>query len=357
MGKVDSIYKQLIFGIQQSGFKYQDVRRSGVTRQQIKSAQLEIPLSEGFPLLTLKAMPFKLIVSELLWFLKGQTNIYHLHAHNNHIWDKDAYNYYIFQCAKCRVEPELRNLDEFIAEVMARSLPQLEEYADEFGLGPYYWLGDVGKNYSYQWTNWNDTSNQLFNLVCGLRQSPMDSRHIVTGWNPSELMETALPPCHWAFEALVAPTFDWQKEEYGWPEYNFTLKWHQRSVDTFLGLPFNIASYALLGIIIQTLTGIHCSGLIGDLSNVHLYSNHEDAIKVLEPLNPMQYGSPEVTISASGQSILNSIVQTLNSNGSYPEKREDFEVLLSKLQVSDFELHHYQSFEKIQADMVAPDNI
>lgn len=357
MGKVDVLYKQLLYGIENQGFEYQDVRRSTVKRKQIKSVNLEIPMSEGFPLLTLKAMPFKLIVSELLWFLKGQTNIYWLHSHNNHIWDQDAYNFYIHVCHLSRVEPEFRTLESFVQGVFNRNLEELENYSSEQGLLCEYWLGDVGKNYSHQWTNWQGEHNQFFTLVRGLRVNPMDSRHIVTGWNPLEINETALPPCHWAFEILVSPTPKWKQEEEGWPEYNFTLKWHQRSVDTFLGLPFNIASYALLGIIIQTLTGHHFSGLIGDLSNVHIYSNHYDAIKQLEPLNPTAFGSPEVTITIEGQSILNSIVQTLNSNGSSEEKQEDFEALIERLQVNNFQLHHYQSFEKIQAGMVAPDKI
>lgn len=357
MGKVDVLYKQLIHGIQEQGFEYQDVRRSTVTRKQLKSVQLEIPMSEGFPLLTLKAMPFKLIVSELLWFLKGQTNIYWLHSHNNHIWDKDAYNYYVraYQDNHPNFPQNVLTFDEFVDRLsQAQGYDDLQDFQ---GLGRQFYLGDVGKNYSYQWTEWEDRTNQIFNLVRNLRLNPMDSRHIVTGWNPNELYETALPPCHWAFEILVAPTPKWKQEEEGWPEYNFTLKWHQRSVDTFLGLPFNIASYALMGIIIQTLTGIHFSGLIGDLSNVHIYSNHYDAIKQLEPLIPTTYGSPEVTISKNGQKVLNSIVQALNSNGDVMDKDVHFEFLIKKLNVSDFQLHHYQSFEKIQADMVAPDKI
>lgn len=357
MGKVDVLYKQLLYGIENQGFEYQDVRRSTVKRKQIKSVNLEIPMSEGFPLLTLKAMPFKLIVSELLWFLKGQTNIYWLHSNNNHIWDQDAYNFYIKQYKQ--VYPSsLQNqltFTEFVDTInQANGVKALNNFQY---LGTNYSLGDVGKNYSYQWTSWDGDINQFFTLVCGLRERPMDSRHILTGWNPLELSQTALPPCHWAMEILVAPTPKFRQEEEGWPEFNFTLKWHQRSVDTFLGLPFNIASYALMGIIIQTLTGHHFSGLIGDLSNVHVYSNHYDAIKQLEPLIPTTFGSPEVTITAEGQSILNSIVQTLNSKGSNLEKQQDFEVLIEKLQVNNFQLHHYQSFEKIQADMVAPDKI
>lgn len=357
MGKIDVIYKQLLYGIQEQGFEYQDVRRSSVKRKQIKSANIEIPMSEGFPLLTLKAMPFKLIVSELLWFLKGQTNIYWLHANNNHIWDQDAYNYYVRAYEKFHPRSAWHNkliYSEFVDIIsQAESFDRLREFQ---GI-PNFTLGDVGKNYSYQWASWKSDFNQIYNLVRGLRKNPMDSRHIVTGWNPKELYETALPPCHWAFEALVALTPKWKQEEEGWPEYNFTLKWHQRSVDTFLGLPFNIASYAMMGIIIQTLTGIHFSGLIGDLSNVHIYSNHYEAIKKLAPLIPTTFGSPEVTITTEGQSILNSIVQTLNSSGYEEEKEQDFMVLMNKLHVGCFQLHHYQSFEKIQADMVAPDKI
>lgn len=357
MGKVDILYKQLLYGIENQGFEYQDVRRSTVKRKQIKSVNLEIPMSEGFPLLTLKAMPFKLIVSELLWFLKGQTNIYWLHSSNNHIWDKDAYNYYIHRYENHFPRTAWHNkliYSEFVDRMAeADNFSSLQNFQ---GI-PDFYIGDVGKNYSYQWTNWQGEHNQFYHLVRGLRENPMDSRHIVTGWSPLEINETALPPCHWAFEILVAPTPKFRQEEEGWPEYNFTLKWHQRSCDVFLGIPFNIASYALMGIIIQTLTGHHFSGLIGDLSNVHIYSNHYDAIKQLEPLIPTTYGSPEVTITIEGQSILKEIIDSLIYEHDPSQQKKDFEFFIQKLEVTHFQLHYYQSFEKIQADMVAPDKI
>ncbi len=346
MGAVDTVYKKLIYNIQQNGFTYQDVRRSEVTRTQVKSAVFELSMGDGLPLLTLKAMPFKMIVKELLWFLRGETNIVNLVKAKVHIWDQDAYNMYLKQYSLNDWQHDKLTLEEFIDAIKNDKNSLLITGVTR------YKLGDLGPVYGKQWRDFNGV-DQVFEFIKNLRLKPMDTRHIVTAWNPGELHKVALPPCHRDFEALVAPTPKFKQEEEGLPEYNFSLKWTQRSVDTFLGLPFNIASYGVLGIIIQYLTGIHFNSLIANLSNVHIYSNHEEAIKKMEGLYPDTFPSPEMSFSPNAIELFTKF-QSIPAEELVPA---DLNAVIDNLIADDFILNHYQSFERIQADMVAPDSI
>lgn len=233
MSQIDRVYNQLAETIIFDGFSYSDKTRNNVGLVQIPHYTLEIDVLSEFPLLTTKKVYWKKILVELLWMLSGSTSLDYLHKNNVHIWDKDSENF------KCH---------------------------------PF--LGDVGRIYGPQWRSWAHPfyqSNpyyldQIENLVTGLKTSPFNRRHIVTAWNPAELSMMCLPPCHWSFEIL--PFYDENKN------ICFVLKWHQRSVDTFLGLPFDIASYAFLGKMLEQTTGYKFTNLIGDLSNVHFYKPH-----------------------------------------------------------------------------------
>lgn len=225
MSKVDIIYHDLSKAIVDYGYWYKDDSRDKRCKQ-ISSAAIQIPLDK-FPLLTTKKMFTKGIVGELIWFLRGESNIQYLNDNGIHIWDDDANN-----------------------------------FSDD---------GNVGRNYGVQWRDWSKTCvsgdsccsgeeplDQIFNLIQNLKKKPIGRRHIVTAWNPAELGMTALPPCHWAWEVIPRPLFDWEKEKMAElkiieldlkrseiksfidnvdnvPQYGFDLKWHQRSVDTFLG--------------------------------------------------------------------------------------------------------------------------
>lgn len=198
-----------------------DIRkgRNGVTRS-LFGRQMYFDLSVGFPLLTTKEVNFHAIVVELLWFLRGDTNIKFLHEHDVHIWD---------------------------------------EWADEDG--------NLGRIYGAQWRRWGTGLDQISKVIEGLRSDPYGRRHIVTAWNPAEINQMALPPCHCLFQFYV----DSLKR--------LSCQVYQRSADIFLGVPFNIASYALLIHIIAHEAGLLVGELIHTLGDVHLYNNHIDQAK------------------------------------------------------------------------------
>lgn len=327
MAKIDVIYANLSKAILDYGYIYKDESR-GKNCKQISTATLSIPLTE-FPLLTTKKMFTKGIVGELLWFLRGDSNIKYLNDNGIKIWDEDAKNF---------------SKD-----------------------------GDVGRNYGVQWRDWTGRNkkgnvDQFVNLIDALKKKPIGRRHIVTAWNPAELNQTALPPCHWAFEVLPRPLFDHEKialvkqsiilekdfrpselREYikdvnNVPQYGFDLKWHQRSVDTFLGLPFNIASYALLAHIIGKLTNFVPLNIVGDLSNVHFYEPHiEVAVEQLQR-DPNTHEGCNLLFSERFNDDVNKY-----HNGDI--STNDF---LKYLRIEDFIFDNYKSFDSLKAEMFAP---
>ena len=246
MENVNIQYKELLRKILDEGFEYTDKSR-GVQRKQITSTTLNIDLKQGFPAINLKELYWKGIVGELIWFLNGDTNIKYLVDNNIHIWDKDAYNYH------CKVSDNTIGKDEFKVKY--------DEFVNHIKTGnkqkviagSNYKFGELGRVYGSQWRNWFNPEyrthgyiDQISNVIKGLRENPMGTKHLVTAWNPAELNDMALPPCHWSFEILVEPikcTSNYCYKNEGCektcckdePQYQFTLKWHQRSVDTFLG--------------------------------------------------------------------------------------------------------------------------
>jgi thymidylate synthase len=228
MNTLDKKYQQLLSDIIAFGVEKKD--RTGTGTISEFGHQIRHKMSEGFPLLTTKKMAWKQIVSELLWFLTGQTNIAFLHKHNNHIWDGD-YN------KSGRTD------------------------------------GDLGPIYGKQWRKWdgkNGRIDQIDDLVKELKTNPDSRRLMVSAWNVGELNEMVLPPCHYGFQV-------WTREENG--KRYISLMWNQRSVDTFLGLPFNIASYGLLLHIIANEVDMIPDELIGNLGDTHLYLNHIEQAK------------------------------------------------------------------------------
>ena len=226
--QLDKKYQQLLSDIIEFGVEKKD--RTGTGTISEFGHQIRHKMSEGFPLLTTKKMAWKQIVSELLWFLTGQTNISFLHKHNNHIWDGDY-------------------------EKSGRT------------------DGDLGPIYGKQWRKWdgkNGKIDQIDDLVRNLKENPDSRRLMVSAWNVGELDQMVLPPCHYGFQI-------WTREENG--QRYISLMWNQRSVDTFLGLPFNIASYGLLLHIIANEVNMIPDELIGNLGDTHLYSNHIEQAK------------------------------------------------------------------------------
>jgi thymidylate synthase len=341
MAKIDKKYHKLLRMILKKGTKYEDPNRKGVNRIQIPSYTFKHDFKDGFPAITTKKLYWKGVVGELIWFLRGDTSIKYLVSNNINIWNKDAFNFY-----KKKFPNSKLTLSEFI-------------YKNKEGSR----RDNLGRVYGAQWRNWIDIGwddsiiglDQISNLINGLKENPMGTRHIVTAWNPAEINDMALPPCHWSFEILVEPistkkrnnnyTKDFKYigsvptsvlDANNEPKYQFTLKWHQRSVDTFLGLPFNIASYALLAQIIGSLTNMIPKGIIGDLSNVHIYEPHLDAVKEQLSRDVDKYNSPK-------------LIQFFEPN----TKDDITEVYLDLLQIQQFELEGYESYSRISAEMLA----
>lgn len=241
-------------------------------------------LSEGFPILTTKKVSFHNIIAELLWFLRGQTNIKDLHKYNCHIWDEDAYNYYKKQ--------NQFKVDQF-------SFNQFLEWIGT-DCGNYIY-GDCGKQYGYQWRNWNSNLDQIKELINSLRNTPESRRHIVTAWNPSDLNDLALHPCHCFFQMNCRP-INWvynidllyhcteeigikesqvinYVKEHNLPFYYLDCEFYQRSADTILGVPYNISSYALLLHILAKMCNMIPGELIHTFGDVHIYENHQKAVE------------------------------------------------------------------------------
>jgi thymidylate synthase len=272
--EIDRQYSELLEHIIRFGVDKTD--RTGTGTKSIFGWQIRHNMQNGFPALTTKKLAWKQVCSELLWFLTGQTNISFLLKHNNHIWDGDAYKNY---AAKTSLDAdEQLTKEEFIEKVKTD-----KDFAKQWGnLGPIY-----GK----QWRKWEsevveysgmkyerEPIDQIDNLVKELKTNPNSRRLMVSAWNVGQLDQMILPPCHYGFQCYV------RDGKY------LSLMWNQRSVDTFLGLPFNIASYGLLLHILANECGMIPDELIGNLGDVHLYSNHIEQAK--EQLSRTPYDLP-----------------------------------------------------------------
>jgi thymidylate synthase len=300
MNNIDKHYQALLQDILDNGVEKSD--RTGTGTISIFGRQIRHKMSEGFPLLTTKKMAWKTMVTELLWFLRGDTNIKFLLDYNCHIWDGDAWKNYIDEfrrtCPKC---PEITK-EEFINKIKTD-----EVFAKQWGeLGPIYgkqwrqWQGWVDMNGNEKGSLWYD---QILQLVHSLRTNPDSRRLMVSAWNVAELDQMVLPPCHYGFQVYTRELTEYEKfhlklddvTNNNPPTRAISLMWNQRSVDTFLGLPFNIASYGLLLEIIAKEVNMVPDELIGNLGDVHLYSNHIEQAKMQILRKPFRL--PKVNIT------------------------------------------------------------
>ena len=271
MNNLDKAYQQLLSDIIEFGVEKED--RTGTGTISVFGKQIRHKMSEGFPLLTTKKMHWKSIVTELIWFLRGDTNIKYLVDNGCNIWNGDAYKTYERVWNWDLDEP--LPINEFIERIKTDN-----NFATMWGnLGPIY-----GK----QWRSWktnktvvvghngnhnefgNVVIDQIQNLINELKTNPDSRRLMVSAWNVGELDQMVLPPCHYGFQV-------WTREENG--QRYISLMWNQRSADTFLGLPFNIASYGLLLHIIANEVNMIPDELIGNLGDTHLYLNHIEQAK------------------------------------------------------------------------------
>lgn len=286
-------YLQLCRTILDQGSVKED--RTGTGTKSVFGYQMRFDLSKGFPLMTTKKTTFRLVVSELLWFLKGDTNVQTLIKERNHIWDEWAFDKWVK--SEDYQGPDMTNFgrraanDEDFQQVLDEQMKIfgnriLED--DEFAR----LYGDLGPVYGRQWRSW-PTSNgqsidQIKNVIESIKNNPDSRRHIVTAWNPEEVDQMALPPCHTFFQFYVV---------------NGTLscQLYQRSADVFLGVPFNIASYALLTHLIAKECGLQSGEFIHTLGDAHIYSNHMDQVN--EQLSREPLSLPEISISNEKSSI------------------------------------------------------
>lgn len=353
MAEIDIKYHHLLTKILKEGFTYEDPNRKGVNRIQVQDYRFEHSFKDGFPAITTKKLAWKSVVGELIWFLRGDTNIQYLLNNNISIWSKDGYNYYLRKCKEDHWIP--LSYADWKKEVKNRSENIWDTRVKNRNAG-----GDLGRIYGAQWRKWDNGYSgkshldQISNLIEGLKKNPMGTKHIVTAWNPAELDGMALPPCHWSFEILVKPLHKMKKKLMltqikspkdidKIPIYEFTLKWHQRSVDTFLGLPFNIASYALLAQIIGKITNMVPIGIIGDLSNVHIYEPHLDAVKEQLKNNPNKYDKCELHILDEFHYLTDEdFVGKLSTNH-----------IISELRIDMFDLNGYKSYPPIKTEMLS----
>jgi thymidylate synthase len=311
MNNLDTRYQALLQDILDNGVEKKD--RTGTGTISVFGRQIRHKMSEGFPLLTTKKMAWNVMVAELLWFLRGDTNIKFLLDYDCHIWDGDAYKNYAAKTSM-DVGGQLTK-EEFIKQIKTD-----EEFAKKWG--------DLGPIYGKQWRNWNEFSepgwdsfkiDQIQNLINELKTNPDSRRLMVSAWNVGQLDEMVLPPCHYGFQvytrelsheerigvclskrteskfAAHVDTNETLMDDWGIPKRAISLMWNQRSVDTFLGLPFNIASYGLLLEIIAKEVNMIPDELIGNLGDVHLYSNHIEQAK--QQIWRTAYELPKVEIT------------------------------------------------------------
>jgi thymidylate synthase len=266
-------------------------------------------MSEGYPLLTTKKMAFKTMVTELLWFLRGDTNIKYLVDNGCRIWDGDAYKNYVSKQTDMFIP--IWTQEEFINKIKTD-----DEFAKKWG--------ELGPIYGAQWRSWeglNSNTDQIANLINDIKTNPDSRRLMVNAWNVGEMDEMVLPPCHYGFQVYTRElslddrrklvTHEMHRQIYTggdsstlshseinqWnvPTRAISLMWNQRSVDTFLGLPFNIASYGLLLEMIAKEVHMVPDELIGNLGDVHLYKNHIEQAKEQITRKPMTLPTVEIS--------------------------------------------------------------
>lgn len=326
MAKIDATFNDIVKTILKEGRLYEDTSRD-TQRLQIPSYTLRHDFRDGFPAITIKKLAWKSVVGELIWFLRGDNNVAFLQENKIPIWDDDAKNW--------------------------------EEKTGE--------IGSVGRNYSKQWREYANEVDQIVNLIRDMKQNIMSTRLKVEAWNPAEIKKTALPPCHTGFQIIGVPLSEQEQIERNFdpedwleicsmdcemealesvPKFGFELHWNQRSVDTFLGLPFNIASYALLAKILEQLTGYPVLAIQGDLKCVHLYQN---AFRKSEDLL-----TKDVT---KHNNELGKFCELAITKPIFLKQNKSFDEMINEAEIKDFLLDKYESEKYSSVKMLAPKTI
>ncbi len=378
MNSLDKNYQELLFELIEKGIKKND--RTGTGTRSLFGRQIRHKMSEGFPLLTTKKMYWKGIVTELLWFLRGDTNIKFLVDNGCHIWDGDAYKNW-FENGRTEFEkfadPMFMSEDslgkekfhKISKEWFIEKIKTDDEFAKKWGdLGPIYgsqWRAWCG--YEKVPTGWNhgmvthfkkkSKCDQILKLINDLKTNPDSRRLMVSAWNVGELDQMTLPPCHYGFQVYTReltwveryeymyntnvraedgfrpPLTPEMLQQYNIPTRAISLMWNQRSVDTFLGLPFNIASYGLLLEIIAKEVNMVPDELIGNLGDVHLYENH--LTQASKQITREPYELPKL------------VIDQFDETNHYIGDMDD----ISEYNINQFKLENYQSHPTIKAPL------
>ena len=370
MNNLDKQYTDLLQNILDNGVIKGD--RTGTGTKSIFGVQIRHNMQEGFPLLTTKKMAWKQIATELIWFLRGDTNIRYLVKNNCHIWDGDAYKNF----AKT---VEAKRTPDYTRPILTK-----EEFINEIKIDPNFaktW-GDLGPIYGKQWRNWeikpkiNEKTGEIFignqyidqiqNLINDLKNNPDSRRLMVNAWNVGEIDQMVLPPCHYGFQVYTRElSLEERRELYNknyeslvkegldqlstmfetdniTPTRAISLMWNQRSVDTFLGLPFNIASYGLLLEILAEIVNMVPDQLVGNLGDTHLYLNHLEQAK--EQITRTPFELPSLRVNSE-------FWQTESGECGVGPLLGDIDALSNGMEVGDFQIENYQSHSKIEAPL------
>jgi thymidylate synthase len=377
MNSLDLEYSELLHDIIHFGIEKKD--RTGVGTKSIFGRQIRHNMKNGFPLITTKKMYFKGIVTELLWFLRGDTNIKYLIDNDCHIWDGDAYKNYEKEWLK--ENPPFSNPPYFEDDLMTQAMfvdkiKNNADFADKWGdLGPIYgagwrrWTGKISPLVDYNHIVQGvevEEIDQIQNLINDLKKNPDSRRLMVNAWNVAEIDKMVLPPCHYGFQ-IYTRELTWE-EQVQWvmkntnvemenfyiteevykestPKRAISLMWNQRSVDTFLGLPFNIASYGLLLEILGEIVNMVPEELIGNLGDTHLYLNHIE--QATEQMNRSSFDLPKLYINSEFW-----YPGTNDGCGMGPGTYGDnFDSIIKTISISDFEVENYQSHDSIKAKL------
>jgi len=310
MANIDVQYTDLLKTILKNGYWYEDPRRKGVNRKEITKYNFKYNLNDGLPILTLKKINYKDVVGELLWFLRGSSDIRELWKDNIHIWDKDWKN------SPYR-ESAIHTVNDSNLPLKPGDLNPTDYYS-------------LGKIYGVQWRDYDKKVDQIQKLIYNMKRTPMSSELIVDAWNPSDRRDMALAPCHKGFQIMCFPIDE--------VNYGFDLVWEQRSCDTFLGIPYNILSYSILMKILEKITGYKARYLYPDLRNVHLYENSTAASEILLNRDAFKYEAPSLSINKP------------------QEFWDNFEVKNFKdLKIDDFIISNYNSYPNIKVKMLTQD--
>jgi thymidylate synthase len=368
--QLDLDYQDLLQDILDNGVEKKD--RTGTGTLSVFGRQIRHNMQDGFPLLTTKKMAWKTMVTELLWFLRGDTNIKYLVDNNCHIWDGDAYKNYQKSVILSHKENGLEGFDYLDKESFIDRIKIDSEFAKKRGeLGPIYgkqwrsWRNKISANGEYM--PFGNNIDQIANLISELKTNPDSRRLMVSAWNVGELDQMVLPPCHYGFQVYTRELNSGERRDWviknrsqqmpkffdrlGWegnvaevlekfnaPTRAISLMWNQRSVDTFLGLPFNIASYGLLLEIIAKEINMVPDELIGNLGDVHIYSNHIEQAK--EQIGREPYELPKLSVNTE-------FWQTESGEcGIGPLKTN-----LRGFAIDDFIIENYQSHPAIKAPL------